>query len=460
MLRARPKFVRPFLCAVLCTLSTVSTLSHAVDIAPNTAASTGMVIVDPQTIHAKAWLIMDGDSGQILGQSNAHMQHPPASLTKMMVAYLTLQQIQAGKLHYNDILTVPANIGQLVANDESRMRLKPNEQLSVQELMTGLLVTSANDAAVTLATKISGNIPAFVDLMNSTAHQLGMSETHYANPDGISQDGHYTTAYDLAVLSRAIIQAYPHYTDFSRIQHFSHGTYSERATNGLLKLDSSVDGMKTGYTKAAGFNIVISAKRPQVGLSQERRVFVVVLGSLSAAERVRSSGVLLNDAFEQTQNVQLLTANQPLARFKIWEGVQHELTVNAPYSVFTTVPNPSYHPPASLLPATPNTDPAAMASQPVQALKTSTALTSTHPVSYQLNLVNSPVIAPLNSQQTLGTLKISYNNQPITSIDLHPQANVQEAGFFQRLWDKVTLWYAQLRHTIGQPEKLVPTSQV
>jgi D-alanyl-D-alanine carboxypeptidase len=187
-------------------------------------------------------------------------------------------------------------------------------------------------------------------------------------------------------------------------------------------------------------------------------MFVVVLGTTSAAERVRISGILLNDAFEQTENVQLLTANQPLARFKIWEGVQKELTLNAPYSVFTTIANPNYIPPAQPALTAPNT--AATDNQPLQIIKASTTLTSVKPVSYQLSLINTPVVAPLTSQQTLGTLKISYNNQPVTTVELHPQANVQEAGFFERLWDKVTLWYAQLRHTISQPEKLILTNQV
>lgn len=427
----------------------------------NHSYAADLVTVDPQSIKAEAWLIMDGDSGQILAQSNAHVQRAPASVTKMMVAYLTLAQIQQGKLHYNQILTVPADIEQQVKSDESRMRLKPNEQLSVSELLTGLLVTSANDAAITLATHISGNVPAFVELMNATAQKLGMTETHYANPDGITQEGHYTTAYDLAVLSRAIIQQYPHYTDFSKIQHFKHGTYSEKATNWLLKTDSSVDGMKTGYTKAAGYNLVVSAKRPQSGLTQDRRIFAVVLGSTSQAERARSAGVLLNDAYEQTQNVQLLTANQPLARFKIWEGLQDQLTVHAPQNVFVTIANPSYQPtgtptqPVAQAPASPSEP------QPVQIVRSSsTGATTFSPVSYKLELVNTPIIAPLSSKQTLGTLHISYNNQSITTINLYPQKDIQEAGFFQRIWDKFSLWYAQIRHTLTQPEKLFPTQPV
>lgn len=421
------------------------------------AHASNLINIDPFSIKAESWLVMDGDSGQILAQHNAIEQRAPASLTKMMVAYISLQQIKAGKLNFNDVLTVPDTVN-TIASDESRMRVKAGEQLNVSELLTGLLVTSANDAAITLATRISGNIPAFVNRMNFEAQQLGLSGTRFANVSGITQDGHYTTALDMAKLSKAIIEKYPEYTQFSKLQHFSHGTFSEDATNHLLKADSSVDGMKTGYTKAAGYNLVATAHRPQAGLNQDRRIFAVVMGSTTKYSRTSDAGLLLNSAYEQTQNVQLLTRNQPLAKLKIWQAVQDEVNLLAPYNVFVTVSNPNYTPPAINPTLTAQNTNTPVVVQPVtmtQPLIGHQATPQPQNIDYQLTLTEKPIIAPLSQQQAIGQLAINYNGTAITSLQLHMAQDIQPAGFFKRNWDKVKIFFYQLFNIKFQPIQLI-----
>lgn len=396
--------------------------------------ASNLVQVDPQQIKAEAWLIMDGDSGQILGESNAHAQRAPASLTKMMVAYLTLQQVHAGKLSMNEVLTVPPEVDH-VASDETRMYLHPGELVKVSDLLTGLLVTSANDAAVTLSSHIAGNMNNFVGMMNQTAKQLGMLETQYANVSGITQDGHYTTAYDMAVLSKAILRQYPEYTDFSRLQHFSYGSFSEAATNRALKSDPSVDGMKTGYTKAAGYNIVISARRAQNGLGEGRRIFVAVMGSTSANERARTAEVLLNAAYQQTYNVQLLKRHQPVAEVKLWQAKQDQLIVRAPDNVFISLPYPSVN---LDLPATADT--AIMPVSTVSPVPSIPALNQR----YIVSLKQDDFAAPLLANAVLGQLKIEYAPQQAISIDLVNDAVVEPAGFFKRSWDTISMFFHRL----------------
>lgn len=413
-----------------------------------------LVSIDPLSIKAESWIIMDGNSGQILAKHNATTQRAPASLTKMMVAYISLQQIKAGKLQLNDVLTVPTEVNTIAA-DESRMHLKAGEQLAVSDLLTGLLVTSANDAAITLASHIAGNVPAFVHLMNNEIKQLGLNSTQFANVSGITQDGHYTTAADMAALSKAIIEKHPEYTQFSKVQHFSYGTFSQDATNQLLKADPSVDGMKTGYTKAAGYNLIATAHRPQAGLSQDRRIFVVVMGSTSKYSRTTDAALLLNSAYTQTNNVQLLTKNQPLAKLKVWQAQQDEVNLLAPYSVFITVANPNYRAPADPTLAKPN---GSLEQQPalIQQNATQPALQqqSTH-IQYQLTLNQAPIVAPLHQQQSLGQLNIDYNGSLITSVALKINEDVQSAGFFKRNWDKVKIFFYQLFNIDFQPTKLI-----
>ena len=223
-------------------------------------AHANLLNIAPETVEAKAWSIMDAQSGQIIAEHNSHAQRAPASLTKMMVAYITLKEIQAGKLHKEDVLTATPVVS-TVMWDESQMYLKAGEQISIDQLLAGLIVMSANDAALTLAEKISGGVPQFVARMNQEAQALGMKDTHFSNPAGITMSDHYSTAADLSLLASAIVKTTPDYLHYSKMPSFSYNQRFHHATNLALKMDPTADGLKTGYTKAAGYNLALPAAR-------------------------------------------------------------------------------------------------------------------------------------------------------------------------------------------------------
>lgn len=271
----------------------------------------------PESVEAEAWTILDSQSGQVLAEHNADVQRAPASLTKMMVAYIALKEIQAGKLDKSEILTATP-IVKTVMWDESQMYLKEGEQISIDQLLAGLIIMSANDAAVTLAEKISGDIPSFVERMNREAKALGMTHTHFQNPAGITMPEHYSTAADLARLSAAVVNQTPDYLYYSKQPSFSYNNHFHRATNRVLQVDSSVDGLKTGFTRAAGYNLALTANRPTYDMElPHRRLIVVVLGTKSAAKRAEVSHKLMNLAYTYTRNEVAIKDKQLLAELPV-----------------------------------------------------------------------------------------------------------------------------------------------
>ena len=271
----------------------------------------------PETVEAQAWTVFDSQSGQVIAEHNSHVQRAPASLTKMMVAYIALKEINAGKLNKSEILTATPVVS-TVMWDESQMYLKQGEQISVDQLLAGLVVMSANDAAVTLAERISGDIPNFVARMNQEAKALGMTETHFQNPAGITMPEHYSTAHDLALLGQALVNETPDYLYYSKQQSFSYNQRFHRATNILLKQDPTVDGLKTGYTKAAGYNLALTANRPTMNPDNpNRRLVVIVLGTESAAKRAEVAHNLMNLSYTYTRNEVALKDKQIIAELPV-----------------------------------------------------------------------------------------------------------------------------------------------
>lgn len=232
--------------AVLCTLS------HA-----------NLLNINPASVEAESWIILDAQTGQTLASSQAHLQRAPASLTKMMTAYIVLKEIKAGRLDRNEILTA-GPIVKTIQWDESQMYLKEGEQVSIDQLLAALIVMSANDAAVSLAERVSGSVPHFVARMNQEAKALGMADTHFSNPAGITMPDHYASAYDVARLGQALSVETPQYLNYSKQLSFTYKQHVHHATNLVLKRDVSVDGLKTGFTKAAGYNLALTALRPDI----------------------------------------------------------------------------------------------------------------------------------------------------------------------------------------------------
>lgn len=251
----------------------------------------------PSDIQAVSWMVVDGESDQMLVEHNADADRQPASLTKLMTAYIVLESLKRGAMRWDEKVMVDAAETEKVGGDEAKMYLVPGQLVSIRELVQGLIAASANDAAMVLATRVGGSPAGFEALMNAKAHELGMDHTHYSTPSGITTPGNYTTARDLSILALRLTKDFPEYYTFSSEQHFAYGKFQKRNKNWLLGKDPSVDGMKTGHTQAAGFCIVATAKRKQASPSMSRRVFAVLLGAPTAHARIAGAGSLLNYGF-------------------------------------------------------------------------------------------------------------------------------------------------------------------
>ncbi|PRG98930.1 D-alanyl-D-alanine carboxypeptidase family protein [Burkholderia gladioli] len=254
-------------------------------------------------IHAAAWLVVDGESGRVLGEHDADAERQPASLTKLMTAYVVLDALRRGALRLDETLRVDgadlADLGQ----DEARMYLVAGRSVTVEDLVGGLIVASANDAAMVLARRVGGSRAGFEQRMNDTARRLGMTHTHYTTPSGITTPGNHSTARDLATLARRLTADFPVYYRYSARQQFVHGSFHKRNKNWLLGSAPGVDGLKTGHTQAAGYCIVATARRRQAAPPMARRVFAVVLGAPSASARIDAGRRLLDEAYAQSRDL-------------------------------------------------------------------------------------------------------------------------------------------------------------
>lgn len=245
-------------------ITLASTLATAV------ATASGQPSVE---IQAVSWIVVDGESGEILGEHDADAERQPASLTKLMTAYVVLGALKRGSLQWDEEVTVNRSDIGGIENDEARMYLMPGQQVSVKELVRGLIVASANDAALVLAKRVGRTSAGFEQLMNQTAMSLGMTRTRFTTPSGITTLGNYSTARDLAILSIHLTEYFPEYYAYPPAQNFASGAFHKRNKNWLLSMDPSVDGLKTGHTREAGFCIAATAKRKQVDPPMTRRVF-------------------------------------------------------------------------------------------------------------------------------------------------------------------------------------------
>jgi serine-type D-Ala-D-Ala carboxypeptidase (penicillin-binding protein 5/6) len=355
-------------------------------------------------VAARAYLLMDITANQILVEKDADQPVEPASLTKLMTAYVVFDALRAKKITLDQTFGVSERAWKMPG---SRMFIEPRMRIKVEDLLKGMIVQSGNDATIALAEGVAGSVERFVQLMNEQAKLLGMSQTTYKNPEGLTEAGHTTTARDLAQLSTRLMREFPEYTPIYAIKKFRmEGSPAANDTNRNLLLfrDPSVDGLKTGHTDAAGYCLIATAKRDLAGLGQ-RRILSVVLGTANENARANESQKLLNWGFTAFEAVKLFDANQPVISAPLWKGKEPLVKLgNAVTAYIVAVPSGS-------------------------AGKIKTQVTRP-----------DPLLAPLAKGQPVGSLKISLGDQPYTEQPIFVLESVPQAGWFGRTWDAVRLW--------------------
>lgn len=368
------------------------------------ASAQSSALPQPPEVAAKSWLVMDVSAGQILASSQ-DIDSPvePASLTKLMSAYLVFDALRAKKITLAQTLPVSERAWKTPG---SRMFIDPKMQVPVEDLIKGMIVQSGNDATVALAEGVGGSVERFVQLMNEQAKALGMKNTSFKNPEGLTEPGHTTTARDLATLSTRLLQEFPDEARYYSIKKYHYpGTPASNDTNrnALLFRDPTVDGLKTGHTNAAGYCLVATAKRdfPNMG---NRRLLTVVLGAASETARANESQKLLNWGYTAYEGIKLFDAGQPVATPKVWKGKASELKLGRTEPIIVAVP-------------------AGTASQ----VKTEVARPE-------------PLVAPFKQGQAVATLKVKQGDAQLLEVPLVALEGVEEAGFIGRAWDAMRLW--------------------
>lgn len=274
--------------------------------------------IPPPPLSAKSWILLDSTTGKVLGSTNPEAKAEPASLTKVMTAYVAFKAINEKRISLDQMVNVSVRAWKVEA-DSSKMFIDPATPVKVNDLLYGLIVQSGNDAAVALAEAVAGSVETFAVLMNQEAQRLGMKNTHFVNPHGLPNAEHYTTAHDLAILAKAMVNDFPELYKIYSTKSYTYNNITQQNRNMLLSMDPSVDGMKTGYTKAAGYCLISTAKRKNPS-GHDRRLISVVLGEPSVKVRTQESLNLLNWGFMNTEMVKLFSKNQTIASVQLKKG--------------------------------------------------------------------------------------------------------------------------------------------
>ena len=351
----------------------------------------------PPALAAKAWLLVESASGQELAAQAADERIEPASLTKLMTAYLTFAAIKQGTIKLDQAVPVSEKAWR---TQGSKMFIKVNTQVPVEDLIKGMIVQSGNDACVALAEAIAGSEDNFAQMMNREAQRLGMKNTSFRNAAGMPDPQHYTTARDLALLAGALIRDFPsEYAKYYSMKEFRYNNITQPNRNRLLWLDPTVDGVKTGHTDAAGYCLISSSRRG------DRRLVSVVLGTASDAVRTQESLKLLNYGFQFYEAVRLYAKDQPVSNLKVWKGAAPTVKAGFQRDFVISVPKGF-------------------------ASRVKTELLS-----------QQPLMAPVAAGQPVGTLKVSFDGKPYGDYPVVAIEAVPVAGVFGRMIDTVRLWF-------------------
>ncbi|TCJ27561.1 D-alanyl-D-alanine carboxypeptidase [Halomonas sp. GDM18] len=376
--------------------ASVIALFAGVAATPAHAIETDTLIPAAPQLAASSWILMDANSGRILVEHNADKRLPPASLTKMMTAYLVESEMDDGKLSPDEKVRISVNAWK---TGGSRMFIREGTSVTVDDLLHGVIIQSGNDASVALAERIGGSEGSFADLMNQHAKRLGMKNTHYMNATGLPHAEHYSTAHDLAILARRIIKDYPdHYEIYSQ-KYFTWNGIKQPNRNKLLWRDKDVDGLKTGHTEEAGYCLVASAKK------EDTRLISVVMGTKSEEARAQESQKLLTYGFRYFESKKLYDKGAVLNQARVWGGEKDQVRLGMAQDVFLTVPSG-------------------------QADK----------LTARLDLKDT-IKAPVQAGEQYGTLQIKLDDKVLAEEPLVALEPVEQGGLFKRLWDALMLFF-------------------
>jgi D-alanyl-D-alanine carboxypeptidase (penicillin-binding protein 5/6) len=376
--------------------------------APTGAPATYMPgAVPPPGVNARSWVLVDASSNQVLASGNADERVEPASLTKLMTAYLVFEALSTKKISMEQIVT-PSEAVRRVGTDESRMFIEANKPVSVHDLVYGMIIQSGNDAAIALAELVGGSESQFVNMMNAEAQKLGMSGTHFADVNGMPDPQHYTTAGDLAKLSARLIRDFPDYYNIFSVKEFSYNNIRQPNRNRLLWIDPTVDGLKTGHTQAAGYCLIASAKRPLPGADGgTRRLVSVMMGETKESDRVQDSMKMLNYGYSAFDAVRLYKGGQAVETPRVYKGRANSVQVGVQKDQFVTLPKGVG-----------------------DKLKPQVTL-------------NTPLIAPLAEGQQVGTVQFVADGKTVAQFPVVALQAVPEAGLLGRIWDSILLMFSK-----------------
>lgn len=355
----------------------------------------------PKPAVSKSWVLMDYATGQVLAGENEHERVAPASITKVMTSYVVAAELKLGKISRDDQVMLSERAWREggAGTDGSYSGFPVNQTARLEDMEKGMAIQSGNDAAIALAEHTAGSEEAFAALMNEYAKKIGMTGSHFVNAHGLSAEGHYTTAYDLALLGRAMVRDYPETYAYNKIKEFRVGDITQPNRNLLLWRDPSVDGIKTGHTSEAGYCLLSSAQRG------DQRLIAVVMGDSSEKQRADDSLALLNWGFRFFETHRLYEPGKQVAQQRVWKGTEKEVLLGVAQPLLVGVPRGRYN-----------------------ELKPSIDVPKT-------------LEAPIKQGQAIGTVKVSLDGKVIAQAPLVALKAVDEAGFFKRLWDSFWMWW-------------------
>jgi D-alanyl-D-alanine carboxypeptidase (penicillin-binding protein 5/6) len=360
-----------------------------------TSAAPSLVPTVP-SIDARSYVLVDFDSGYTIAEEDADKRIEPASLTKLMTAYIVFHELEAGNIHLDDQVPISEKAWRTPG---SRTFVEVGSKVTVEHLLKGMIVQSGNDATVALAEHVAGSEDAFVSLMNKYAASLDLANTHFANATGLPHPDHYSSARDLAKITRLIITEFPEYYKWFSIKEFTYNNISQYNRNKLLWHDDHVDGVKTGHTDSAGFCLVASAK------DDDMRLIAVVIGTKSEDARAAEDQKLLNYGFRFFQTHRLYSADRPLTTVRVWKGETEQLPLGLKHDLYVTVPRGQY-----------------------DNLNASMQIDST-------------ITAPVQKGQQLGVVKVVLKDQSVAERPLVSLSTIPEGGMWQRLVDEVQMLF-------------------